>query len=137
MFAIRLANALSESHKVFFIELYPERTTVKRQFSLLDKKKMTIFQPGISSKTRGWTSKISNKLAIRKNKTKTHSTVFDSEVLSFIKRNKITIVNSHSWDSDVYFSLLKKELPFQLISTFHGHYEFLTDKRKDFCKKNK
>jgi hypothetical protein len=65
MFAIRLANELALTHNVFFIELYPERTREKRQLSLLDKKGITIFQPGMGSKTNGGAGKITNKLALK------------------------------------------------------------------------
>ena len=133
MFAIRLANELALSQNVFFIELYPERTREKRQLSLLDKKRITILQPGRTSKANGWATKISNKLVKARAKIEPlENSLLDNEVLSFIKKNKITVVNSHSWESDVYFAGLKKEIKFQLISSFHGHYEFLAEKRINY-----
>jgi glycosyltransferase involved in cell wall biosynthesis len=53
-------------------------------------------------------------------------------VIAFIKRNKINVVNSHSWDSDVYFAGLKNRIKFQLVSSFHGHYGLLADKRINY-----
>ncbi|HEY8658798.1 MAG TPA: glycosyltransferase family 4 protein [Hanamia sp.] len=132
MFAIRLANELALSQNVFFIELYPERTREKRQLSLLDKKRITILQPRMGSKTNGWAGKITNKLAKRRAGITPENSLRDEEVITFIKRNMITVVNSHSWDSDVYFAGLKKEIKFQLVSSFHGHYGLLTDKRINY-----
>ena len=48
---------------------------------------------------------------------------------------KINIVNSHTWDSDVYFARLKNYVNFKLVSSFHGHYAFLADKRENFNSK--
>ncbi len=109
MFAIRLANELSLTQNVFFIELHPERTVEKRQIPLLDKK-IILLQPSVNAE----------------------NCFLDEQVIGFIKKNKITHVNSHSWDSDVYFASLKKKIRFQLISSFHGHYEFLAQKRINF-----
>lgn len=133
MFAIRLANELALSQNVFFIELYPERSREKRQLSILDQKRITILQPGRTSKANGWAGKILNKLVKARAKIKPlENSLLDNEVLSFIKKNKITVVNSHSWDSDVYFAWIKKDIKFQLVSSFHGHYEFLIEKRINY-----
>src|SRR5690242_18421104 len=132
MFAIRLANELAQTQNVFFIELYPGRTREKRQLSLLDKKRVTFFQPE-NSKGKGLASKISSKLALAKVKTRaSENTILDQQIISFLKKNKIAVVNSHSWDSDVYFAGLKSRMGFKLVSTFHGHYDFVADKRLNY-----
>ena len=136
MFAIRLANELSLTHRVCFVELYPYLTTEKHQLSLLNQKRIKLFQPG-----KNW---IGDRLfknglneqtsvnGIRQKVTGLYRLLKKRAVKLFIKKYNITIINSHSWDSDVYFSGVKKESAFTLISSFHGHYAFLADKRKNY-----
>jgi glycosyltransferase involved in cell wall biosynthesis len=134
MFAIRLANELSLTQNVYFIELYPNLTKEKRQLSLLDLNRIVLIQPGqnLSGKllSKNLSTTNSNKTT---RKIRSYYKFFKTkQVLEFIKKNKITIVNSHSWDSDVYFAELKKKIQFHLISYFHGHYGLLAEKRENF-----
>ena len=136
MFAIRLANELSLTHRVCFVELYPYLTTEKHQLSLLDQKRIKLFQPG-KNWIGDWLFKDglneqTSVNGIRRKVTELYRLFKKRAVKFFIKKHNITIINSHSWDSDVYFSELKKESAFTLISSFHGHYAFLADKRKNY-----
>ncbi|RYD70424.1 MAG: glycosyltransferase [Sphingobacteriales bacterium] len=54
------------------------------------------------------------------------------QIKFFIKRHHVKVVNSHSWDTDVYFASLKNEIDFKLVCSFHGHYAFLKDTRADY-----
>ncbi len=134
IFAIRLANELSINHNVFFVELHPYLTVEKRQLSLLNIKNIKLLQAGqnkmgnllykigINNCTKGL-RKILYKFYLQNKK---------KQIIKFIKKNNIKIVNSHTWDSDLYFSILKNEISFNLVSSFHGHYEFLVDKRNNY-----
>ncbi len=135
MFAIRLANELALTQKVYFIEVYPYLSKEKRQFSLLDTKRIMVIQAGqnfigdwlyINGRTRNGGNNIKSKVE------PLYQFFKKLQVKLFIKKNKITIVNSHSWDSDVFFAMLKKEVKFNLVASLHGHYEFLANKRKNF-----
>jgi glycosyltransferase involved in cell wall biosynthesis len=136
MFAIRLANALAISHQVYFVELYPYRSRKKEQLSLLDTKRIKLFQPG-KNLLGDWLYNENVQLqpgenSNRRRVTKLHEYLRNKQVALFFKKYKIDIVNSHSWDSDVYFARLKDNVNFKLVSSFHGHYAFLADKRENF-----
>ena len=84
-------------------------------------------------KVDGWMSRISSKILLAQSKNKLPGRASpDKQVISFIKKHKIAVVNSHSWDSDVYFAGLKDKIDFTLVSTFHGHYDYVADKREQF-----
>lgn len=136
IFAIRLANELAISHQVYFVELYPYRSKKKEQLSLLDQERIKLFQPG-KNWVGDWLYKENTQLQLGENGTrkqvkKLHNYLKIKQVVSFIKKYKINIVNSHTWDSDVYFARLKNSVNFKLVSSFHGHYAFLADKRENF-----
>lgn len=138
IFAIRLANDLALHHNIFFIELYPHLTKEKRQLSLLNKSKVSLLQPGQNFIAHFLYNSFVNKKKDDGGKTRSEKLYWQRhkrEINLFINNNKIDVVNSHSWDSDVYFAMLKKELKFALVSSFHGHYEFLSDKRNGYEKK--
>jgi glycosyltransferase involved in cell wall biosynthesis len=135
MFAIRLANELSLNQQVYFIEVYPYLSKEKRQLSLLDTTRIRLIQPG-KNFIGLWLYKNSpNQYGDNTTKRKVaqlYRFFKRLQVKLFIKKNRITVVNSHSWDSDVFFAFLKKELKFNLVVSLHGHYEFLADKRKNY-----
>lgn len=136
MFAIRLANELALTQRVYFIELYPYLAKEKRQLQLLDQQRVRLIQPGKNfigdwlykhghnerTPLTGFKKKIEDIYQLLKKK----------RVRQVIKWHKINTVNSHSWDSDVYFAALKKEITFKLVASFHGHYDFLADMRSGF-----
>jgi len=132
MFAIRLANALAETQHVFFIELYPDRSKEKRQLELLDKG-IPLFQPLDPALYQNAGKRPFLPLRLARKPEGSYEKNREKEITKFIKRNKITVVNSHSWDSDVYFAQLKKDIKFRLVSSFHGHYEFLGGMREGFA----
>jgi glycosyltransferase involved in cell wall biosynthesis len=136
VFAIRLANELAISHQVYFVELYPYRSWKKEQLSLLDQKRIKLFQPG-KNFIGDWLYNENVQLQADENGTRLRVTKMyeylkNKQLAFFIKKYKIDIVNSHSWDSDVYFARLKNNVNFKLVSSFHGHYAFLADKRENF-----
>jgi glycosyltransferase involved in cell wall biosynthesis len=136
MFAIRLANELSKTRKIYFIELYPYLTKEKSQLCLLDLKRIRLIQPGRNFmgdrlyrdgfNERNLPTGTSGALE------KVYRLFKKIQIKFFIKRHNIKVVNSHSWDTDVYFALLKNEIDFKLVSSFHGHYAFLEDKRANY-----
>lgn len=136
MFAIRLANELAKSHKIIFLELEPYRSKEKRQMSLLNYKNLRCVQAG-----KNWLGEwlhAKDKINQKRGPLLTTLKAFyfaakERQVIKIISNNKINVVNSHSWDTDVYFAGCKTKIPFRLVSTFHGHYEFLKDKRVNFA----
>lgn len=136
MFAIRLANELGKHHQVYFLELYPYLTTLKKQKKLIETDKVKLYQAGRNF-LGNWLFEAKN---WKGNKNKRiflsigwlYNTLKDWQIKCYIKYHHITVVNSHSWDTDVYFSAIKEQLSIRLIATFHGHYEFLADKRQEF-----
>ncbi len=135
MFAIRLANELALTQQVYFIEVYPYLSKEKRQLSLLDTKRIRLIQPG-QNFIGNWLFKYGpNQFGVNAARDKIEGLYQFFKMLQvklFIKKKKIAIVNSHSWDSDVFFASFKKELKFNLVVSLHGHYEFLADKRKNY-----
>jgi len=135
MFAIRLANELTKNHKVFFLELEPYRSSEKRQKLLLNANGLHCIQAG-----KNWLgewlygqNKVNRKTGRVVNALKAfYFAAKKRQIIKIISNNEISVVNSHSWDTDVYFAACKLIVPFRLVSTFHGHYEFLKDKRADF-----
>lgn len=138
MFAIRLANELAVNNKVFFLELYPYKTTVKRQIKFIDDKNVKLFQIGKNfigcwlAKKKNSTNTIFGRLA-----NSLQNKICDYQTKSIFLNFQINIVNSHSWDTDFYFSKFKNKIDFSLVSTFHGHYEYLSSKRKNFYQDTK
>ena len=135
IFAIRLAKGLSLKHNVYFLELYPYRTRIKKQKSQLNNCGVKVFQVGenlfgrlLRKQFKFYTHRISKKLDLLYNK------LCIWEIKYILRYYNIDIVNSHSWDTDYYFSQLKNEIDFYLISTFHGHYELLKNYRFGFEK---
>jgi glycosyltransferase involved in cell wall biosynthesis len=136
MFAIKLANELAKTQNVYLLELYPYSTKEKRQLPLLNLKQIKFLQPGKSMLGNYIFKNILNENYYLNNSRKILPRLFSfikkKKITSLIKKYKIEIVSSHSWDTDVYFSILKNGLEFKLFSTFHGHYEFLADKRINY-----
>lgn len=136
MFAIRLANELSKTRNVYFIELYPYLTKDKRQLSLLDLKRIRLIQPGRNFMGDRLYRHGLNERNVTTGKIgaleKVYRLLKKIQIKFFIKRHHINVVNSHSWDTDVYFATLKNEIDFKLVSSFHGHYAFLEDKRANY-----
>ena len=128
MFAIRLANQLALTQRVYFIELYPYLAKEKRQLQLLDQQRVRLIQPGKNfigdwlynhghnerNPLTGFKKKIEHIYQLLKKKRVRH----------VIKSYKINTVNSHSWDTDVYFAALKQELIFKLVTSFLVHFYF-------------
>jgi len=124
IFAIRLANEVSKYQNVHFIELESHHSKKKEQLSLLNKS-IHLFQPDYNYKLHlfNFLQKIRifrilfNKLNIESKKVKKNS------IINYLKKNKIDIVHSHSWNPDMYFAGIKGKYNFKLLSTLHGHYE--------------
>lgn len=133
MFAIRLARELSLENNVFFIELYPYRTKIKNQKKHLNNSKILLFHIGKNLFGKILKKDENPKLNyVLRNLNFLYEKFCLLEIKFILWKYKIDIVNSHSWDTDLYFSNLKKTVKFHLISTFHGHYEFLNNLRHDF-----
>lgn len=136
MFAIRLANEMAKSHNVYFVELFPYLTKSKKQIAILELDKVKLIQPGVNRignflYKNSFTEKLVKEQAWPK-LGKLYKWLKRIEIMQILKKSSIDIVNSHSWDSDVYFASLKSPGGFKLVSTLHGHYEFLVDKRFNF-----
>ncbi len=136
MFAIRLANELALTQNVYFVELYPYPAKEKRQLSLLDQSRIKLFQPGKNFigdwlDRQGMNEK-ETRVGRKQRIMNFYRRAKKRSIVSFIKKHQIDVVNSHSWDTDVYFAELKKETTFKLVSSFHGHYEFLAGKRANY-----
>ena len=134
IFAIRLANELALTQNVFFTEVYPYRSKEKRQLALLDQNRIQLFRPG-KNFIGDWLHRNgdpTNARGLERRVFKTWQHFGERRMLSFIKKNKVNIINSHSWDSDVYFAQLKRQVEFALVSSFHGHYEFLAGLRTGY-----
>ncbi len=133
MFAIRLAKSLALENNVIFIELYPYRTILKKQKKQLEKSNVKLIQIGntfLKKLTNEFEKAQFTSLASKLNFLHDKICIWQSKLILW--HYKIDIVNSHSWDSDFYFSKLKIKSSFKLISTFHGHYEFLRNRRTNF-----
>jgi glycosyltransferase involved in cell wall biosynthesis len=129
IFAIRLANALSDKMKIIFVELEPYESEKKNQKKLLASR-VKLVQAGknlagyllykdvlsgrLKRKLRGY-----------------YVSAAEKKITDIIKENNIQLVHSHSLKTDAYFSRLKEKISFKLISTLHGHYE-LEQKEKLF-----
>lgn len=133
MFAIRLANELSVNNNVFFLELYPYKTREKRQIKFIDANKIKLFQIGknflgdwLAKKAENTSGTFSRFVNIFQSK------LCNYQTKSILHKYNIDVVNSHSWDTDLYFAALKDISRFNFVSTFHGHYEFLQSQRFNF-----
>lgn len=133
MFAIRLANEISLNCNVCFVELYPYKCKPKKQVRLIDSSRIHLFQIGknifgdwLYRKRKNSSNRLFHFLIILQEK------LTKFQVKCILKKYKINVVNSHSWDTDLYFANLKDSFDYNLVSTFHGHYEFLKNRRDDF-----
>ena len=123
IFAIRLANefAVKKEYNIFFIELYPEKTSKKSQIKSISEN-IKIFQPALPA------DKAVKKIFGQKFRDKIKKQI----IKNWILKNKIQIIHSHSWHSDFYFASINPKV--KVISTMHGHYEFLSSRVKEFEK---
>ena len=135
MFAIRLANDIALNCNVCFVELYPYKSISKKQISLIDSSRVHLFQIGknnfgdfLHKKRKNSSNSLFHFLRIL------HDKITTFQVKFILRKYKINVVNSHSWDTDLYFAKLKDSFDYNFVSTFHGHYEFLKNKRDDFEK---
>lgn len=135
MFAIRLANDISLNCNVCFVELYPYRSIPKKQIRLIDSSRVHLLQIGknnfgdwLYKKRKNSSNRLFHFLRILQEK------LIQFQIKFILKKYKINVVNSHSWDTDLYFANLKDSFDYNLVSTFHGHYEFLKNIRADFEK---
>jgi glycosyltransferase involved in cell wall biosynthesis len=133
MFAIRLANELSINNNVFFLELYPYKTREKRQIKFINTNKIKLFQIGKNFLGDWLAKKAENTSGTFSRFLKAfHSKLCIYQTKSILHKYNIDVVNSHSWDTDLYFASLKDKSRFNFVSTFHGHYEFLKSQRFNF-----
>lgn len=141
IFAIRLANELAEFSQVYFLELDYYKTKEKRQAQLLNTKKIKLIQAGkniVGDWLFGEDVNVSSYFVKARNYLKpAYYFLKKIQVKNIIKKYGISTVNSHSWDTDVYFASLKNNINFRLVSSFHGHYEFLANKRINFDEQTK
>ena len=121
MFAIRLANALSNKMKIVFVELEPYESEKKNQKKLL-KSCVKLIQAGKNLSGYLLQKDVFNGRLKRKLRNY-HVSAVRKKITDTIKENNIQVVHSHCLKTDVYFSRLKEKLAFKLISTLHGHYE--------------
>ncbi|MFY8003622.1 MAG: glycosyltransferase, partial [Chitinophagaceae bacterium] len=136
MFAIRLANALSNHYQVHFFELKPMLSKEKKQRSLLLKHIPVIAYSNnrinkYLFQKYGHTncSYYAKKHQILAKLTNQYSQLY---LQWYCLWHRIQLVNSHSWDTDVFFATFKQQRNIQLIATLHGHYEFLAALRQQF-----
>lgn len=124
MFAIRLANGLSDNYEVHFMEYRAGASNVKAQKAQLNSK-VKIFSPEesiyyrIISKfnriTRGQYSRIISS---------TLSYCRYICIQKYIEKNKISTVNSHAIECNNVLTRIKKHNPtLKLVLSLHGHYE--------------
>lgn len=136
MFAIRLANAVSDKVNLYFLELYPYRSSVKKQKLLIDTERIEFVELG-----KNFIGDILNSTFLKgklKNKlNRLYQFVNKIFIVAFIRNRKIQIVHSHSWESDLYFSKIKSSVDFSFITTFHGHYELNKDRGAFFVRNAK
>lgn len=124
MFAIRLANEMSKHHHIIFMELFPYYSKEKNQKKLLRSDRIEIMQAGKNI----WGRLLHNsnsKSKIRKLLFRSYNEAKKKKVAEIIQKNKVEIVHSHTWKTDIFFSELKSALNFKFISSLHGHYEHL------------
>lgn len=119
VFAIRLANEVKKYVNVYFLELRPECSTVKDQMKLLDDD-IPLFQTELYFLTL---RRYLRPFGVFKIIRKLHNLVRIRFVLKILNENNINIVHSHCWATDYFFSSIKQNQNFHLVSTFHGHYE--------------
>lgn len=124
VFAIRLANELSKRHQVYFLELYPFKSIEKKQKKLIQET-VRLIQPDDALRLRclAGLARIIRWRPVRRRIDRLRAGVKRNVVLSMLKQKDIGVVHSNSWQTDVFFSELKKKTRFRLISTWHGHYE--------------
>ncbi|MFZ4401910.1 MAG: glycosyltransferase family 4 protein [Bacteroidales bacterium] len=124
IFAIRLANEMSKYNNVYFIELETFYSEKKEQLSLLNKT-IRLFQPDYNYKLhvfRFLQKKRFFKILFYKMRIESKD-IKKRIIINYLKKNKIDIVHSHSWNPDMYFAGIKKTYNFKLLSSLHGHYE--------------
>lgn len=126
MFAIRLANALTPTDTIFFLEVNPNKDRPNRQIKLLNSK-ITLFQLWLPELFKFFGYKLSAMTSIN--------------FISIIKKlyftillivYKIDIINSHSWDSDSFVLQPAKLVGVNLAISFHGHYELVETLRENY-----
>lgn len=133
MFAIRLANEITQYANVAFVELYSYRSKGKHQKKLLNKS-ITVIHLG-SNPFAFLLHSFSKKNFLLKKLFSLYNFYKQKKIISVLKKHKIDIVHSHSWESDLYFSAIRNHIQFQFVSTFHGHYE-LMKKHGGFFERN-
>ena len=133
MFAIRLANEIAISENVVFLELYPFRSNEKIQQRQIDSRRVKVVQVGKNF----YGDKLNNirsRNKIVEQFRRLQRWLNKKAVIATIRKNKIGIVHSHSWETDLYFSKLKDEVNFKMVSSFHGHYELMKSKGAYFTR---
>ncbi|MEI6141741.1 MAG: glycosyltransferase family 4 protein [Mariniphaga sp.] len=124
MFAIRLANGLTERYEVHMMEFMSSASKIKAQKKQVDPK-VRIFTPEYSF--------ILRKLLQLKNLLPSvfekYITYFIGQypyvcIRNYIIKNSIEIVNSHAIEHNSILVRIKKNLPnLKLVLSLHGHYE--------------
>ena len=112
MFAIRLANALSNKMKIVFVELEPYESEKKNQKKLL-KSCVKLIQAGKNLSGYLLQKDVFNGRLKRKLRNY-HVSAVRKKITDTIKENNIQVVHSHCLKTDVYFSRLKEKLAFKL-----------------------
>ncbi|MFY8004358.1 MAG: glycosyltransferase, partial [Chitinophagaceae bacterium] len=136
MFAIRLANALNSHYQVHFFELKPFNSTEKKQKSLL-LKHIPVIAYG-NNRINSYLLKLyghsnycyyAKKHQILAKWANQYSNLY---LQFYFFSHRIQLVNSHAWDTDVFFASFKQHKKLRLTATLHGHYEFLATLRPQF-----
>ncbi|QEC69075.1 glycosyltransferase family 4 protein [Panacibacter ginsenosidivorans] len=121
IFAIRLANALSESRQVVFVELQPYETDKKSQRKLLSPA-VKVIQLG--KNVPGFLlHKYLRKGRVRQRLKHYYNASVEQTFGKVLKEYNIQVVHSHCLQTDIYFTRLKSKYSFKLATTLHGHYE--------------
>lgn len=133
IFAIRLANGFSrlKQDKIYFVALRPWLTPQNQQKSLLDHNSLEYI-----SLTGTWTGDlffgIFLWIATTLNLKGFLNSLLHKRIRYICNSHKIDLVNSHSYESDHAFAMVKGLCKFKLVTSFHGHYELFENSWRGF-----